>query len=793
MVRPRLAFAIVLSALLTAQAALAGINVVGAELTSVPPKPEYMATGDLNGDGRQDVVVISPSSKEMTTYLGDNTPSNFGPARVVRFGNTLRGLAIGDVNRDDKLDVVVADQAAQGVWILLGKKDGTYQEPYLIDVPNSRNPYAVAIANWDQSGAPDLAVADRRVSKVFILLNDNASQPRFRRGGDFTSGEEPNDIRAVDMNHDGIPDIVTLNLGGARVKDVGVVLWKRVVQGFPEFETPQKYTVGEHPSELVVADFNKDGNADLAMFNRPSGGTSGGNTEIDVLLNQGGGVLIPPVSFTVACPFFTGGAPCRSLALAAGDIDGNGTVDLMVAVTDPRRSRGSASSNADAMQAFGGRGDGGFVPGPVFSIQKSPQSMAAADVTGDGKIDITIANQRTLSLQAFVNVSSPGGTANGELCDTGDECLSTLCTNGVCCGAACDADQVCNVPGREGVCIPESIGRVEPCIQDGSDVIGCSEAGAFCIANPGHGLCFPSTSNEGQTCSINDVDPCDGDDCTDRICCDQQCTDGRCNVPGLEGRCIPGIPPGQPCAADNQCTTGFCSDNLVCCKESCDGGFCDQFGICSPRTGNGGDCNEDSECQSSVCDIFDLICCNRICDEATEVCRADGTCGSGDPTPQRTVTPEVSSTPTPTGTARLTPGVNGEECSLDPDCSSTFCVNNVCCVERTCGGDAHCESGTGECASGGTPTRTPTVTPILTSTRLPVTPTVNPCSPNPCNKGQKCIANNGQAQCVVTSSSGGCATGGDAGSDSNLLVAAMLPLALWFGRRAQLKRATIRK
>ena len=55
MVRPRVALGALLSTLLIAQSALAGINFVGAELTSVPPQSDYMATGDMNNDGLVDL------------------------------------------------------------------------------------------------------------------------------------------------------------------------------------------------------------------------------------------------------------------------------------------------------------------------------------------------------------------------------------------------------------------------------------------------------------------------------------------------------------------------------------------------------------------------------------------------------------------------------------------------------------------------------------------------------------------------------------------------------------------
>jgi hypothetical protein len=294
----------------------------------------------------------------------------------MRVGDTLRDLAIGDLDRDGRQDVVVADQAGDGVHILLGKGDGTYIDPYLITVPNSRSVVGVAIANLDDTGGPDLAVIDRRENKVFILLNDNGSPPRFRRGGDFVVGLEPQQILAIDLNKDGKLDLVTLDVGGPRVKDVSVALLKRVQQGFPEFEEPVQFVVGENPSNMIAADVNNDGTPDIAMLNRPSG--TGRVSDVDVLLATGTGALLPPPGIEVPCPFFTNGQPCKGLALTAGDYDGNGTVDLMVALTDPR-SRGSSVDLVDAAQAFGGRGDGVFVPGPVFAIQKSPQSMTSGD------------------------------------------------------------------------------------------------------------------------------------------------------------------------------------------------------------------------------------------------------------------------------------------------------------------------------------------------------------------------------------------------------------------------------
>ncbi|MDX2169280.1 MAG: VCBS repeat-containing protein [Deltaproteobacteria bacterium] len=762
MVRPRLAFAVVLFALLAAQSALAGINFVGAELTNASPDSEYMVTGDLNNDGLIDVVTVSPGSKEVTTYLAANTPSRFAPARVRQVGTRLRRPALGDLNDDGRLDLVVPDQSEQAVWLMLGDGQGNFLSPARVGVPTSKAPYAVAIANWDETGRADLAVTDLRLDKVFILLSENvaSSTPRYRRGGDITTGQEPTDIRAMDMNSDGRPDVVTLDTGGPRTKNLTVALFKRVAgptplptpgsaaSNYPEFEAPVRFTVGEKPGDLVSADFNNDGNIDLAMVNKPAGTTV---HAIDVVLNNGNGTFNPPLSYPVPCPFFTGGGQCRALALAAGDFDRNGDIDVAVALSDPRNARNGGVNTTDTMQVFGGDGTGGLDAGGTFTIEKSPTSMAAGDITGDGKPDVAIAAQRTLSLQAFVNISSAGGKANGEECLTGDECLSNRCTNGVCCGAQCAANERCDVMGREGTCIPQSTGS-EPCDEPND----CLMEGAFCVNN---------------------------------ICCDQECSNGVCDMPGFEGICIPLLPPGEFCDEDAQCSTHFCSPNSRCCNEACDNGFCDSAGVCHLPLGPGEPCQEDLECASEVCDGFDLICCNRRCDEVAEFCSSEGECKPFPTVPAET--PNVTSTPladtptpTPTRTERLTPGPDGEECSVGGECTSGFCVNDVCCVEQSCNANEHCQAGTGQCVAGGTPTRTPT------STRLPSTPTVNPCGS--CPKGTRCQVVNGAPLCISSSSGGGCSTTGS-GDSRDLVIAAMLPLALWLGRRWQLQRARARR
>ncbi len=662
----RIALVAIVTLLLTGQVAVAGISFIGAEPATVSARPEYLAAGDLNGDGLDDVAVISPQSDQLNVLVGHaESASRFGVGMVRRFGERLERLALGDLNADFRPDIAVADRGAGIVWTLIGRGDGTFVMGK--EVPLGRNPFAVAIANFDKVPGNDLATADRRLGKVIIRLNDGGNPPGFRRGPEIEVGEQPEDVIAADFTGDGETDLLTLNMGGPRVKDVGLLIFKRVVQGFPDFEPVRRFGVGEKPSSLIAADFNNDGFPDLAMLNQPIGA---GNSEVDVMLNRGDGTFASPVGVSVPCPFFTGGEFCPARALAAGDFDGNGNVDLAVALTDPRRARGTASAEADAMQVFSGRGDGEFVPGTVLWTAKSALAMVAADISGDGVVDLVMSAKRTSAVQAFINVTTPGVLGNGEECVLGEECLSGRCTNGVCCGTQCEETELCNVPGHEGVCTPVP------------DPIVCE-----------------------------DPRECESGFCVDSFCCDTACYGGRCDVAPYEGICILSKPDGEFCEEDMECVSGFCTNN-VCCKERCDNGVCGDDGVCRRLRDNGEICDIDQECASNVCDEFDGICCDRRCDPIEEFCD-EGFCSTFvTPTPT-----QPGTTPSQTGTTpsvTVTPGDIGDPCDDNTDCSAGTCVDNVCCEVEQCAIDEHCELGTGVCAPG-----TPKPTPTRTPTRIP--------------------------------------------------------------------------
>ncbi len=738
---PRKSLAIALAvAALTASAAHAAITFFEAEVGfAISPQPEYLAVADMNSDGLDDLIVISPQSDEVNVLLSaPDQPSGFSPVSVDSFGSSLRRGTVGDVTRDGNADLVVPDQRQDGVWVLQGNGQGRLLDPNFFAI--GRNPFAVAIADFDGVRGADIAVTDARLGNVTILLNDGGTPPRFTRGPIFAVGESPETIVTVDANDDGDLDIVTLNVGGPRVKSISVLIFDTVRAGLPVFFPAENFGVGERPESLNVADVNNDGLDDLLMINRPTGG---GNSDVNIMTNRGDGVFIGPTLFEVPCPFFTGGATCRSRSLTTGDYDNNGTIDIAVFLTDPRRVGTGSGIENDALLIFPGRGDGQFVSGPVLRSPKIPRSSVSLNLNGDDLIDLAAGFQRNSNITSFVNASTAGDRGNGESCVVGGECFSGICVEGVCCATTCNDNESCAILRREGTCQ-----RVAP---DPPIVCDFDEE-CFDIPNPG-----------------------DDGTCVDGFCCEARCdVDERCDVPGNEGLCIPTLSDGSECLDEPDCSSGFCVDN-TCCREACTVGFCGfPDGVCRPPLDLGEPCQVDGECASDICDEFDGICCDDRCDPETQRCSADGEC---EPQPEPgelplgefciddiecesrncvneiccseaecgegelCLPPNGNCAPEPTPTATPVPRENGEDCDSDSLCISGICEDFVCCEERCDDLETEedpeffCAKPDGVCVEG-TPPPTPTATPIEV------------CRDIPCRDDEECVEDDGRGVCV---------------------------------------------
>ena len=115
-----------------------------------------MVLGDVNGDGKPDLVVANSGSNTVSVLLG-NGNGTFQPSKPLSPALT-QCVAIGDVNGDGKLDMAVANYGSSTVSVLLGNGNGTFHAQQTFAAGS--DPVSVELGDVNGDGKPDLIVAN---------------------------------------------------------------------------------------------------------------------------------------------------------------------------------------------------------------------------------------------------------------------------------------------------------------------------------------------------------------------------------------------------------------------------------------------------------------------------------------------------------------------------------------------------------------------------------------------------------------------------------------------------------
>jgi hypothetical protein len=222
-------------------------------------RPIYITTGDLNGDGKLDVVVANVMDNTVSVLLG-NGDGTFQSQTTYGTGPNPDSVAIWDVNGDGRADLVVGNQSknSQGlltVSILLGNGDGTFQ-PQITNRADAGG-FSVAVGDLNGDGIPDIAVPNIWSNTVSVLLgNGNGT---FRNPITISTGVSPFGVAIGDLNGDGKLDLVVSN---ETSKTLSVLLGN----GDGTFEAQTTYATGSSPNVVAIGDLNRDGKPDLKQF-----------------------------------------------------------------------------------------------------------------------------------------------------------------------------------------------------------------------------------------------------------------------------------------------------------------------------------------------------------------------------------------------------------------------------------------------------------------------------------------------------------------------------------------------
>jgi hypothetical protein len=370
------------------------------DFNSAGSSTRSVAAGDLNGDGKIDLVLADEcnsnnncSNGAVSVLLGAGDGTFQTAVSYNAGGLYSASVAMGDVNNDGKLDVIVASNCDSNncsngiVSVLLGNGDGTLQTPVSYNSGGQGSQYA-AIADVNGDGKPDLLVANNCLSNndcstgsVSVLLGNGDGT--FQTAVSYSStGQGAFYVAVQDLNGDGKPDMVVVNDcadNNCSNGSASVLLGN----GDGTFQLAVSYNSGGLGAiSVTVADVNGDGKPDAVVANVCSANSDCSHGLVSVLFGNGDGTFQPAVSYN------SGGEYARSVAVA--DINGDGKADLVVAnQTDSDGNWMDGSVTTTLL----GNGDGTFQPAVSYaSGDYDGSSIVVVDVNGDGKSDVVMAN-----------------------------------------------------------------------------------------------------------------------------------------------------------------------------------------------------------------------------------------------------------------------------------------------------------------------------------------------------------------------------------------------------------------
>jgi hypothetical protein len=408
-----------------ALAIVASVVAVGQELhVKFTPAAAYdtaganaasVATADLRGDGKLDLVVVDSCQSagpgscqgtgEVAVLLG-NGDGTFRPALTFSTGAfDSQSVSVADVNKDGILDLTVASLCQDwgcnngAVSVLLGNGDGTFQ-PAVVYSSGDAYTWSVAVGDLRSNGKSDVvvsnegAVGDNNGSVSVLVGNgDGGFQPAvtYSSGGLVAAS-----VAIGDLNHDGIPDLVCANYGGARGSgDAASVM---LGNGDGTFQTAVAYDSGGHyANSVALEDLRGNGILDMVLANGQSDNESNHiRAGLGVLLGNGDGTFQSTGSYVVhglqalSWPFV--GSGIDSLIIA--DVNGDGIPDISV-IELCHNFKGEYCEGDGQVNVMLGNGDGTF-QAPVLYISGGygGSGLAVADVNGDGRPDLIAVSEQ---------------------------------------------------------------------------------------------------------------------------------------------------------------------------------------------------------------------------------------------------------------------------------------------------------------------------------------------------------------------------------------------------------------
>lgn len=365
-------FVVALSCAFTASAS-GTINYTDATDMPIGINAYSEAVADFMGNGKPDIVTCD-GTLWLNESAGDGSISFVqGPA----VPNTL-WVAAADMDGDGKPDLIeIAEDGQIAVYLNTTQPGDTvpsFAAPVYFSAGNGITMVVAADINGD--GKPDLVATDTGVGGVDVMVNTSTAGNLSFANFVYLPGDPVITSVAVgDLNDDGLADIVAVNEYDSTIS-VYINTTPVVGSQNVSFTAEQVLSVGNMPTLPVIADMNGDGMGDIVVANNNL-------NDISVLINTMTGAGSSTAAFAPEQDFATGNVPNW---VAVTDVDGDGKPDLIAANSNDGTVSVMLNMTATGLQTAS------FAAQQVFTVGSDPENIVAADLNGDGKLDLAVLN-----------------------------------------------------------------------------------------------------------------------------------------------------------------------------------------------------------------------------------------------------------------------------------------------------------------------------------------------------------------------------------------------------------------
>lgn len=398
--------------------------------------PRFVAIGDLDGDGRPDLAVANHGSSSVSVFRNTSSIGALSYTAKVDFtaDTNPNWVAVGDLDGDGKADLAVVNYSANTVSVFhnTGSSGSISSSSYApkVDFATGAGPYSVGIGDLDSDGKADLTVANSISNTVSIFRNTGSSgsltTSSYAAKVDFATGSIPRAIAIGDLDGDSKADLAVTNSNSNTASIFRNVSSSGSITS-SSFATKVDFATGLLPFSAAIGDLDGDGKADLTIANY------GGNT-VSVFRNN---PVFPP-TITSLAP--ASGAVGTTVTVTGTNFNTTATNNIVIfgatratvtaatatqlTVTVPVGATYAPITVLDAATGLLAYSTSNFTPtfspnkGSIttadfnpkvdFATGTGPFSVALGDLDGDGKADLAVANRISNTVSVFRNTGSSG-------------------------------------------------------------------------------------------------------------------------------------------------------------------------------------------------------------------------------------------------------------------------------------------------------------------------------------------------------------------------------------------------